>query len=102
LKTEDDDEGNIVGIASTRHKQISWNQIRLAVEDAIQDVFKTVPEVYEFTVNHWAYKMRTTKYVSSWADVLGGNNLIVGRSGIKISLRMRTETGFGTAPACRS
>jgi hypothetical protein len=106
LKTYFDDQGNLHGIASTIHQQISWARIRELVEGAVKKAYRVVntPEVVQPTANKWTYRMPIQdkhNNVSAWVTVDGGNNIIKGRSGIRVFTRLRTDRGGpGGAPAC--
>jgi len=107
LKTYFDDQGNLHGIASQIHQQISWAKIREVVEGAVKKAYHVVAEPEQATQiapNKWTYKMPVKdkhNNVSAWVTVDGGNNIIKGRSGIRVFTRLRTDRGGpGGAPAC--
>lgn len=80
-----------VAVVSEMHKQISWTKIRDVIGEAIHQVYGEVQEGGQVG-DTWAYKMPIdNKYVSLWAMVDPGNNVIKGRSGIRVSTKMRTE-----------
>lgn len=103
-----DDEGNLRGIASTMHQQISWKRVREIIQSAVSEVCGSVqqPESYgHFDADHpfrWTYKLPLdNENVSAWVGVHAGNNIIKGRSGIHVWSRWRTERGGGVKrPAC--
>ena len=106
LKTYFDDKGELHGIASTIHQQISWARIRELVEGAVKKAYRVVDasEVVQPAANKWTYRMPIQdkhNNVSAWVTVDGGNNIIKGRSGIRVYTRLRTDRGGpGGAPAC--
>lgn len=107
LKTYFDDNGNLHGIASEIHQQISWAKIREVVEGAVKKAYHVVAEpdqTMPTAANKWTYKMPVTdkhNNVSAYVTVDGGNNIIKGRSGIRVHTRFRTDRGGpGGAPAC--
>jgi len=107
LKTYFDDQGNLHGIASEIHQQISWAKIRQVVEGAVKKAYHTVAEpdqTMPTEPNKWTYKMPVKdkhSNVSAYVTVDGGNNIIKGRSGIRVHTRFRTDRGGpGGAPAC--
>ena len=106
LKTYFDDKGQLHGIASEIHQQISWARIRELVEGAVKKAYRVVdtPEVVQPAANKWTYRMPIQdkhNNVSAWVTVDGGNNIIKGRSGIRVFTRLRTDRGGpGGAPAC--
>jgi len=92
--------GKLCSITSTLHKQVSWRTIRQIVERVIEKHFGKV-EVQPFGTARWSYRLPIkNEYVSAWVTVDAGNNLALGRSGIKIFSRFRTEKGFGGHPPC--
>jgi hypothetical protein len=103
-----DDKGNLRGVASTMHKQISWKQVRGIIESAVKEVCGTVEQPRShghFDAEHpfrWTYRLPLqNENVSAWVGVHGGNNIIQGRSGIHVWSKFRTEKGGkGGAPAC--
>lgn len=107
LKALYDDQGHLCGLASTMHTQISWQKIREIVEGVIQKVTGEVtrPDDSDHQFK-WAYRVPAVKneMVSSWVGVHAGNNIIQGRSGIRIFSRFRTERGSESGgvkrPAC--
>lgn len=103
LKALYDDQGRLCGIASTIHEQISWAKIREIIEGIVKELTGQVikPESYEHPFK-WSYKVPSKNpNVSSWIGVHAGNNIIQGKSGIRIFSRFRTEReGPGGAPAC--
>lgn len=105
LKFLFDEHGDCVGVSSRLHKQISWAQISEAVEKAVIDVFGYVKKSYQ-RENVASFEMPVdSKYVSLHANVDAGNNLIKGRSAIRISTRIRTEydtASGGSRPACHN
>lgn len=95
LKFLFDESGEIKSVATKIHKQISWREVRKAVETAINQVYGGI-EVSDGLRNVWSYKMPIkNEKVSVWARVDAGNNIIKGRSAVRISTRLRTE--FDTA-----
>jgi len=102
-----DKKGNLCGIASTIHKQISWQQVRNIIETAVKEVCGKVvqPEGSQHPFR-WSYQVPVAnKEVSAWIGVHGGNNLIQGRSGIHVWSRWRnereeTDRGGIRRPAC--
>jgi len=107
LKTYFDDQGRLQGIASEIHQQISWAKIREVVERAVKKAYHVVAEpdqTMPTEPNKWTYKMPVKdKYnnVSAYVTVDGGNNIIKGRSGIRVHTGFRTDRGGpGGAPAC--
>jgi len=106
LKMYYDNNGVLHGVASEIHKQISWSKIRDVVENAVKKAYHlvTVPEGTQTHPNQWTYKMPVQdkhNSISAWVTVDGGNNIIKGRSGIRVHTRFRTERGGpGGAPAC--
>jgi len=106
LKTYFDDNGRLQGIASEIHRQISWAKVRELVEGAVQKAYHVVdmPEVAQPELNKWTYKMPVkdkNNNVSAWVTVDGGNNIIKGKSGIRVYTRLRTDRGGPDgAPAC--
>ena len=107
LKTYFDDRGNLHGIASMIHQQISWAKIREVVEGAVKKAYHVVAEpdqTMPVEPNKWTYKMPVkdkNNNVSAYVTVDGGNNIIKGRSGIRLHTRFRTDRGGpGGAPAC--
>jgi len=103
LKALYDDEGRLCGIASTIHEQISWKKIREMIEETVRELTGQVvkPENYEHPFK-WSYKVPSKNpNVSSWVGVHAGNNIIKGKSGIRVFSRFRTEReGSGGRPAC--
>lgn len=97
-----DGEGQVNGIASEIHKQISWKKIRKLIENAIQTAFGTVvPEGSPLHPNKWTYQMPINDpNVSAWLTIHPGNNIVKGRSGIRVWSRFRTERGGLKRPAC--
>lgn len=107
LKTYFDDKGELNGIASEIHQQISWAKIREVVERAVKKAYHIVAEpdqTMPTEPNKWTYKMPVKdkhNNVSAYVTVDGGNNIIKGRSGIRVHTRFRTDRGGpGGAPAC--
>ena len=77
LKTYFDDKGELHGIASTIHQQISWARIRELVEGAVKKAYRVVdtPEVVQPAANKWTYRMPIQdkhNNVSAWVTVDGG------------------------------
>ena len=103
LKFLFDENGNIVSTVTPLHKQISWRQVREAVENAITDVYGDV-ETSDGLQNIWSYRMPIENdKVSLWAKVHAGNNIIKGHSAVRISTRIRTEfdtASDGMRPPC--
>jgi hypothetical protein len=103
LKALYDDEGRLCGIASTIHEQISWKKIREMIEETVHELTGQLvkPENYEHPFK-WSYKVPSKNpNVSSWVGVHAGNNIIKGKSGIRVFSRFRTEReGSGGRPAC--
>lgn len=107
LKGLYNNQGRLCGIASTMHTQISWQKIREIVEGVIQKATGQVTQPddsdHQFK---WAYRVPSVKndMVSSWIGVHAGNNIIQGKSGIRIFSRFRTEKGSESGgvkrPAC--
>jgi len=98
-----DQAGSVKGIASEIHKQISWKKVRDIVETAIKASFGTVEKlrVSQERPNKWTYRMPLKDpNVSAWVTVSGGNNLVNGKSGIRVWSRFRTERGTLNRPAC--
>jgi hypothetical protein len=108
LKFMFDDQGNLRGIASTMHEQISWSKVRAIIEGAVKEVCGRVEQPKSFghfdaeQPFRWTYKLPLqNKNVSAWVGVHAGNNIIKGRSGIHLWSKFRTEReGEGGAPAC--
>jgi hypothetical protein len=107
LKTYFDDAGQLHGIASEIHQQISWAKIREVVQGAVKKAYHVVAEpdqTMPTEPNKWTYKMPVkdkNNNVSAYVTVDGGNNIIKGRSGIRVYTRLRTDRGGpGGAPAC--
>ena len=107
LKAMFDENGNLQGIASELHRQINWAEIRNIVERAIKNVcgFVELPEGSAFHPNRWTYKLPLeNENVSAWVGVYTGNNIIKGRSGVRLFSRWRTEregeSGGVKRPAC--
>jgi hypothetical protein len=111
LKFLFDDNGNLKGIASTMHEQISWSQVRKIIEGAVREVCGRVEEPISyghFDGKHpfkWTFRLPLeNENVSAWVGVHAGNNIIKGRSGIHVSSKFRTERRDGKdgsgAPAC--
>jgi hypothetical protein len=95
LKFLFDSQGNCTGVATEKHKQVSWNQVRGIIEDAISKVYGKV-ETANGNPRVTRYRMPIdNKHVSLWAKVDAGNNRLRGRSAIRISTGIRTE--FDTA-----
>jgi len=105
------EEGECKGVSSMLHQQISWAEIKGAVQDAVDMTFGKDTELVEFTPNTATYKMPTeNKNISLWAHVDAGNNLAKGRSAVRISTRVRTDKpgtdlryrdgGGNKVPAC--
>jgi len=102
-----DEKGNLEGVASTMHKQISWKQIRKIIEKAVQEVCGEVvqPEGAEHPFR-WSYRVPIKSAdASAWIGVHAGNNIIKGRSGVHVWSRWRTEReevdrGGIKRPAC--
>ena len=103
LKALYDDEGKLQGIASTIHEQISWANIKGMIEATVQELTGQLvkPENHEHPFK-WSYQVPSKNpNVSSWVGVHAGNNVIKGKSGIRIFSRFRTEReGSGGRPAC--
>jgi len=103
LKFLFDKTGRIVSVVTPLHKQISWRQVRKAVEKAISNVYGGV-ELSDGLENIYSYCMPIeNEKVSLWAKVHAGNNLIKGRSAVRISTRIRTEfdtASGGMRPPC--
>jgi len=98
-----DDKGNLVGVASEIHKQISWKEVRGLVEGAIKKTFGivTVPEGSSAHPNKWTYRMPVKDdWMSAWVTVSAGNNIVKGKSGIRVWSRFRTDKGRFKRPAC--
>lgn len=99
-------QGELCGVASNIHKQISWKQIRDILEKAMQEVCgQVVSPQGEGHPFKWNYQIPIkNKNVSAWVGVHAGNNIIHGRSGVHISSRWRTEregsSGGVKRPAC--
>jgi hypothetical protein len=104
LKMYFDDQGTLHGVASTMHQQISWSKIRQVVENSVKQAFGkiTMPQTASQLSNRWTYSMPVKDdNVSAHITVDAGNNIIKGRSGIRVYSRFRTEAkGPGGAPAC--
>jgi len=104
LKMYFDDQGTLHGVASTMHQQISWSKIRQIVENSVKQAFGkiTMPQTASQLSNRWTYSMPVKDdNVSAHITVDAGNNIIKGRSGIRVYSRFRTEAkGPGGAPAC--
>jgi hypothetical protein len=107
LKTYFDAQGELQGIASQIHQQISWAKIREVVEGAVKKAYHVVAQpdqTMPTAANKWTYKMPVkdkNNNVSAYVTVDGGNNIIKGKSGIRVSTRLRTDRGGpGGAPAC--
>jgi len=102
-----DKKGNLCGIASTMHKQISWQEVRNIIETAVREVCGKVvqPEDSQHPFR-WSYQVPVKNDgISAWIGVHGGNNLIQGRSGVHIWSRWRNEReeldrGGIRRPAC--
>jgi hypothetical protein len=86
------------------HQQISWSKIRQIVENSVKQAFGkiTMPQTASQLSNRWTYSMPVKDdNVSAHITVDAGNNIIKGRSGIRVYSRFRTEAkGPGGAPAC--
>lgn len=99
-----DDEGHLMGVASTMHKQIPWSEIRKIIEQAVKDVCGEVISSGTESSFRWNYGIPLkNKNVSAWIGVHAGNNIIQGRSGVHLWSRFRTEregNGGTGAPAC--
>jgi hypothetical protein len=104
LKMYFDDQGVLQGVASTMHQQIAWSEIRQIVENSVKKAFGKVvmPQTASQLTNRWTYSMPIKDdNVSAHITVDAGNNIIKGRSGIRVYSRFRTEAkGPGGAPAC--
>jgi hypothetical protein len=104
LKMYFDNQGTLQGIASTLHEQISWSKIRSIVENSVKSAFGKIemPKTASQLQNRWTYSMPIKDdNVSAHITVDAGNNIIKGRSGIRVYSRFRTEAkGPGGAPAC--
>ena len=104
LKMYFDDAGVLQGVASTIHTQISWSKIRNVVETSVKKAFGKVvkPQTPSQLSNRWTYSTPIhDENVSAHITVDAGNNIIKGRSGIRVYSRFRTEAkGPGGAPAC--
>jgi len=108
LKAMYDKEGKLQGIASTMHEQISWQKIKQIIEGTVQKLTGKViqPENHEHPFK-WSYQVPAgDKNVSTWVGVHAGNNIIKGKSGVKIFSRFRTERegmrGGIKQPACHN
>jgi hypothetical protein len=103
LKALYDDEGKLSGIASTIHEQISWAKVKQMIEGTVKELTGEVikPENFEHPFK-WSYRVPSNnKNVSGWVGVHAGNNIIEGKSGIRIFSRFRTEKGgSGGRAAC--
>jgi hypothetical protein len=106
LKAMYDNDGRLQGIVSTMHEQISWQKVKEIVEGVIHEIAGTIskPETGELPFK-WTYKLPVdSKDVSGWLGVHAGNNIVKGRSGIKVFSRWRTEReeerGGIKRPAC--
>jgi hypothetical protein len=105
LKAMYDSNGRLVGIASTIHGQISWGKVKEIVEQAVQEVTGAVvqPTDKEHPFK-WTYELPVKNdNISGWVGVHAGNNIMQGKSGIKIFSRFRTErqeSGGIKQPAC--
>jgi hypothetical protein len=106
LKAMYDDNGRLQGLVSTMHEQISWQKIKQIIEGVIKEVAGVIskPETGELPFK-WTYKLPVdSKDVSGWLGVHAGNNIVKGRSGIKVFSRWRTERseerGGIKRPAC--
>lgn len=94
---------NAIGIASEVHKQISWTTIRKVVEASIKQAFGKVnqPDTDTDTHNKWTYRMPLKdSHIGAFVTVRAGNNIVKGKSGIRVYTRFRTEKGRGGRPAC--
>lgn len=104
MKLYFDDQGTLHGIASMMHQQISWSKIRNIVESSVKEAFGKIemPQTPSQLTNRWTYSMPIKDdNVSAHITVDAGNNIIKGRSGIRVYSRFRTEAkGNGGAPAC--
>jgi hypothetical protein len=106
IKALYDDQGKLQGIASTMHEQISWAKVKQIIEGVISKVTGEVikPEAKEALPFKWSYRVPVrNNNVSSWVGVHAGNNIIKGKSGIRVFSRFRTERQEGTGvkrPAC--
>jgi hypothetical protein len=105
LKGMYDSEGRLVGIASTIHGQISWGKVKEIVEQAVQEVTGALVQPTDKTHPFkWTYQLPVQNdNISGWVRVHAGNNILKGRSGIKIFSRFRTERQEGGGikrPAC--
>lgn len=104
LKAMFDKDGSLRGVASELHTQINWAEIKRVVEKAVKNVcgIVEVPQGSPFHPNRWTYRLPLkNENVSAWVGVYSGNNIIKGRSGVRVSSRFRTERdGVGGVPAC--
>lgn len=105
----DPSTGRLSGVASTMHEQVSWAKIKELIEKIVLEQTGEVVEpedsVHPFK---WSYRVPgTNKNVSTWVGVHAGNNIIKGKSGIRIFSRFRTEReggapGGARIPACHN
>jgi len=104
LKAMFNEKGDLKGVTSELHTQISWEKVRAIVEKAIEKVcgIVEVPEGSPFHPNRWTYRIPLeNENVSAWVGVYTGNNIIKGRSGVRLYSRWRTEREGGVKrPAC--
>lgn len=98
-----DANGKVHGATSTLHKQISWSEVRKIVESAITKAYGKTATL-EFGDTRWDYKIPVeSENVSAWAEVERGTNLGMGRAGIRVHGRFRTEsTDFGMTSPCHN
>lgn len=97
-----DHQDELVSIVSTKHEQISWAKLREVIERPIKDEFGEL-RVEEFGTGRYSYRVPIDNKdgdVSAWVGLDVGNNKKMGRSGIRIFTRFRTEKGRGGVPAC--
>jgi hypothetical protein len=93
IKAMYDAEGRLQGIASTMHEQISWQRIREIIEGTVQKLTGKViqPENHEHPFK-WSYQVPAgNKNVSTWVGAHAGNNIIKGKSSVRVFSRFRTE-----------
>jgi len=94
--------GEIVSIATPTHRMFNWKQVRQIIDEAIREVYGET-EVVKLGENYNYRIPVKNKYVSAWLNVNPGNNVVDGRSAIRLNTRFRTEfdtASGGARPPC--
>jgi len=88
----DNKTGEVLFVRSERFNQISWRDIRAAVESTIMEIYGEMPEHFDRLPNAWNFKIPIQhEWLDFWYEVYAGHNLgLKANKSIQIRVRART------------